>query len=970
MTQPLNLSPETLLAQTDWLRFLARQLVQGQDNQNDLVQETYLQTLRRPPTDARLTGAFMARVMRRLAARRGQREGQRHRVESNASCQVTKASPKELVERLTIQRDLVDSLLGISAAHRDVLILRFYEDLGPKEIANRLNIPLATAKSRLQRGLRELREKMSRTYGNDDQLIRSLAPLAALAGFSEPQTVTGATTLFLAKITGVAALVLFAIWSVREFADETDNLSSEEVPLVAESDSPRRNRSAQRSRLLPPTRQNQESEPHGPVEDAGPLAQVVDANGRGIPGVSIAVESQVLNVKRTVWSGRTAGPHGTVDLRAAMATLKESNLCGLFSIRLGFPSLNAPQAPLNLEKEMNWPIKLTMPKTGNVDLVVLNHDGKPHSGRVGVSVNGGSPERLEEKRFKGSMTSYTTKAQANAISIPHVGIGLSLFLRVHDLDSERPVAHVRILGPTKQGQSLKVVVSLPPPYPIIRGQLLLPSGTIKGSHPFQGIVTNPSAKAPTSFANAKEVRTIPQAFDVEIDSRGRFECVWRFEGSHAAQQTLTIGEAIGGSAFKKHALGLGATTTLSFLPGKRFIDVGQVKLSASPTLMIGRVLDDAGSPVAGAKVTASVKKITDSRRGGMRNKTVIGLAYTDAAGRFLIKGATEAEEIILSAKAKDHGRHKAVTVPRQNKETNLTLIRGGGIEGRLILQSPLDAWGLEIRTVQESSYEWKGRTVRRPRTSFATSVRNGGIGRDGHFILRGLQPGECQVKISVAGNVIKSFESLLIKAGETISPKELANIELGTIPSVFKVTLRNELGVPLAGSSVRFEKKTKGRFTVQTSMTGARLDETGSFWTTRSTPDQKVFEAVVLGFKPQSIPIEGRELSANLQRGPVVVVSLAQYQEFAKENTEIRVTLLRSFGRKKPSISVLQGARYMQVLKSGTATFQVSAGGEFEIRIQAIRNGMRRSEKIDGLDPRSVIVRDGTQEVQIARKEK
>jgi RNA polymerase sigma-70 factor (ECF subfamily) len=48
---------------------------------------------------------------------------------------------------------------------RLVVILRYQEEMGAEDIANALDMPLATVKSHLQRSLAMLREKVSRAIG-------------------------------------------------------------------------------------------------------------------------------------------------------------------------------------------------------------------------------------------------------------------------------------------------------------------------------------------------------------------------------------------------------------------------------------------------------------------------------------------------------------------------------------------------------------------------------------------------------------------------------------------------------------------------------------------------------------------------------------------------------------------------------------------------------------------------------------
>lgn len=54
-------------------------------------------------------------------------------------------------------------LLTLPPAQRTVLLLRYQEDLEPEDIAVELEMPLATVRSHLQRGLKLLRAKAQRT---------------------------------------------------------------------------------------------------------------------------------------------------------------------------------------------------------------------------------------------------------------------------------------------------------------------------------------------------------------------------------------------------------------------------------------------------------------------------------------------------------------------------------------------------------------------------------------------------------------------------------------------------------------------------------------------------------------------------------------------------------------------------------------------------------------------------------------
>lgn len=69
-------------------------------------------------------------------------------------------SPFELIASLEESEHVTAALGGLPAAHREVLLLRFQEDMALEEIAQVTGAPLSTVKSRLYRGLEALRERL------------------------------------------------------------------------------------------------------------------------------------------------------------------------------------------------------------------------------------------------------------------------------------------------------------------------------------------------------------------------------------------------------------------------------------------------------------------------------------------------------------------------------------------------------------------------------------------------------------------------------------------------------------------------------------------------------------------------------------------------------------------------------------------------------------------------------------------
>src|SRR5262249_33837370 len=73
------ITPEEILAHSDWLRRLARRLVSHDDGADDLVQDTWTAALRMPPQRDRPIRPWLAEVLRNFARKRGR--GGAHRAE-------------------------------------------------------------------------------------------------------------------------------------------------------------------------------------------------------------------------------------------------------------------------------------------------------------------------------------------------------------------------------------------------------------------------------------------------------------------------------------------------------------------------------------------------------------------------------------------------------------------------------------------------------------------------------------------------------------------------------------------------------------------------------------------------------------------------------------------------------------------------------------------------------------------------
>ncbi|MSR61811.1 MAG: sigma-70 family RNA polymerase sigma factor [Planctomycetes bacterium] len=185
-----DLTPEVLGQQGRALRGLACSLLGDAHAAEDVVQETWLACLERPRALPERVSAWLGTVTKHLALRRKRGEQRlRSREKRAALPERLEALQQRNLEREEALRAVTAALLALEEPFKTALLLRYFEERTPNEIALELGEPLATVKSRLARGLEKLRAKLGREFAGDD--TRRTRALSALAGSSAPSLVIG-----------------------------------------------------------------------------------------------------------------------------------------------------------------------------------------------------------------------------------------------------------------------------------------------------------------------------------------------------------------------------------------------------------------------------------------------------------------------------------------------------------------------------------------------------------------------------------------------------------------------------------------------------------------------------------------------------------------------------------------------------------------------------------------------------------
>lgn len=175
------MNPEELLSHADFVHSLARSLVADEHRAADVAQDTWLAALEHPPVNRKSIRGWFQRVVRNVTYTM-HRGDERRRTREKATTRPKRLpTPEEIVERMEIRRILIDAVLALEEPYRSVVVLRYYEGMKSREIAEQLGIPGATVRTRERRGLEQLRIRLDAKHGGSrNRWLLALAPLAAM----------------------------------------------------------------------------------------------------------------------------------------------------------------------------------------------------------------------------------------------------------------------------------------------------------------------------------------------------------------------------------------------------------------------------------------------------------------------------------------------------------------------------------------------------------------------------------------------------------------------------------------------------------------------------------------------------------------------------------------------------------------------------------------------------------------------
>ena len=170
---------QRLLAHEGFLRELAARLVADPGTADDVVQETWLAAMRRPPTSGGSARGWLGAVARNAARMSWRTQERRARRERAAARPEALPSASDVLEREHARRAVVAAVLRLDEPYRTTILLRFYEGLAPREVARRCDVPVETVRTRTRRALARMRADLDDRHGRRAAWTTAMIPLAA-----------------------------------------------------------------------------------------------------------------------------------------------------------------------------------------------------------------------------------------------------------------------------------------------------------------------------------------------------------------------------------------------------------------------------------------------------------------------------------------------------------------------------------------------------------------------------------------------------------------------------------------------------------------------------------------------------------------------------------------------------------------------------------------------------------------------
>ena len=169
---------EQLIAHTTFVRSIARAILARDDLADDAVQDTFVAAMARQPREVGRLRSWLGGIVRNKAREIRRREARRHVKEGSvAPAAYSRVGSDALAQRAEVGRQLVARVLKLPEPYRHVLLLRFHIGMSIRSVADTLNVPIETVRTRQRRALEKLRALLDAESKGKGEWMTALLPL-------------------------------------------------------------------------------------------------------------------------------------------------------------------------------------------------------------------------------------------------------------------------------------------------------------------------------------------------------------------------------------------------------------------------------------------------------------------------------------------------------------------------------------------------------------------------------------------------------------------------------------------------------------------------------------------------------------------------------------------------------------------------------------------------------------------------
>jgi hypothetical protein len=436
-------------------------------------------------------------------------------------------------------------------------------------------------------------------------------------------------------------------------------------------------------------------------------------------------------------------------------------------------------------------VKLVMPDTGQVEVLLQEMDGTPLRGEIEVALiavpNPCAASETEEQSVRSLDGAFAPRwvagprpgimlatAREGRASFDHVGLGLSLAAGVAR-NRGSMVVTTRGSGPEKASDVVALTIVFGSTTPTFAARVVGLDGELLRDVDLQVELFLRPPKEGWNFVNrGREDVLGPMTRGaalgpalIRTDAQGGFRVDYMPEQASKGNAVLLVQHGAGEAGHAVMVVELAELWT----PGIH--DLGELQLERAPIAAAGRVVDDLGAPVDGASVSISEFKAQS------RIATV-----TRADGRFELRGVAFQKAIDLSVDKEGYSFAWQNRVTPGTTDLEIVLPTSCELRAKVILPagtSPHD-FGVTIQPIDPAQSGGMGT----------------GLQDDGSLQVDGLRPGTYRLEIRANRRSLSVFskEGLVIARGK---PLDLGTIDLAGEVKPITLKILDPEGKPLSG---------------------------------------------------------------------------------------------------------------------------------------------------------------------------